>query len=112
MGELKSAFDVSDEDSAPADVVGAREEQAVTVAPRKRGRPPKGQKVPPESREDTKHIGGNFRRQVSTELQRICTEREESTGEKCTIQSLLAEGINHVLRKAGKQPIANEDIRI
>lgn len=110
MGEFKSAFDIEDDDpETQAPVPGDIPEDQPQ---RKRGRPPGSKRKKPESRDDTVHIGGNFRMQVSTELQRVCVERQEATGQKCTIQALLAEGINYVLRKYGHQPIANEDIRI
>jgi hypothetical protein len=94
------AFADDDEPKAPA---------PVEEVPRKRGRPPGSGKKPAAVREGTKHVGGYFQIQVSTELQRICIEQEEKTRKKKTIQALVAEGINSVFLKYGRQPIASED---
>lgn len=96
-------FNPFEDTGEPEDVAPAEE------TPRKRGRPKKEGNPPSDGRQGSKHIGGNFPLPVSTELQRVCVEIEEKTGRKCSIQSLLAKGINHVLRQAGRQGIAKED---
>lgn len=57
-------------------------------------------KTKPPSREGKKQIAGFFDPEVSKVLRRIALEEDTS------VQALLAEGINAVLEKRGKKPIA------
>jgi len=56
--------------------------------------------MPPPSRRQTKQIAGHFDEEVSTILKITAIEN------KTTVQKLLAEGINYVLQKYNKPPIA------
>lgn len=54
----------------------------------------------PPSREGKKQIAGFFEPEVSKLLRQIALDEETS------VQELLAEGINAVLKKRGKKPLA------
>lgn len=84
-------------------------EEEVLGEPKRRGRPPGStNKRPVPEGGPTKHIGGQFSRQVSDLLKELALERSRQAGEDISVQRLLGEALNLLFRKYAKQPIAKD----
>lgn len=83
------------------------EDAPETEPPPRRGRPPGSANKKPKAaaREDTIHISGQFRAEVGIAIQEVILKRRKR-GDRATVQSILAEGLNAVFLREDMPKIA------